>query len=279
MQPWLWHFEDRIDASPWIVIENYFDEEHLTALHSRHVASSRILERSGRAALHEIRTRILGIPVAHLEWIQFNPPGELVFRSRALLGSMEVRAVLHIEADGAGSRIRTDYTIMPAWFWRPFKSLLLDRMKAWKMPVWEEDKPLLLRREKLFRAGFRGGALKTMVSLPPAPEPPPAPPAPGGWLPFCTLQEVREKGRIVRWMDARREVCALWHGGKLQVFDAVCPHAGGPLGECGVREGVPVLRCSWHGYVFRLDDGVGSQGLSLGSFPHKVEDGVVFVRF
>lgn len=272
MKPWTWQFEERVDASPWIVVENYFDEEHVTSLHGRHIVSSRILERSGRSALHEMRTRILGVPVSHLEWIQLNPPGELVFRSRALLGTMEVRAVLRIEPDGAGSRIRTDYEVRAAWFWRPFKRLILGRMQAWKRSVWAEDRGLLLRRERLFRSGFQGGLLRTMVELPPRPGLPPEPPAPEGWVGVCGLREVREKGRVQAWVDARREACALWRDGELSVIDSVCPHAGGPLGEGALEGGAePALRCPWHGRVFRLRD-------EIRRYPHQVEGDAVRIR-
>ncbi len=285
MAPWTWHFEDVVEASPRVVIENYFDEEHITTMHARHISHARVLERGKDASLQELTTRILGIPVNHIEWMQFFPPDRIVFRSRALMNSIEVRAVLTIREHGTGTRIQTEYTVTPAWFWRPFKRLFLARMLAWKRKVWEEDRPLLIRRNQLLRMGFRGASpIKLMVSLPGfrEAEPTASPPAPEAWLELCPLSEVQAKGKVVRWVTPGLEACALWERDRLWVFSGVCPHAGGPLGEgrCSTHDSMPAVHCPWHGYTFSLTNGASLKptGLSLPGLPSKIEDGKVYVK-
>ena len=103
-----------------------------------------------------------------------------------------------------------------------------------------------------------------------------------GWVEFCPLEELRTKGRVVRWAGEIREACALWLDGAPRVFSGVCPHAGGPLGEGRLaREGgEPVIRCPWHGYAYDLSTGACGQAgiLKLAFLPFKVEGGVLYVR-
>jgi nitrite reductase/ring-hydroxylating ferredoxin subunit len=55
-------------------------------------------------------------------------------------------------------------------------------------------------------------------------------------------------------------------GGEVHVFDGVCPHAGGPLGE-GTIEGDNLV-CPWHGWAYNCRTGVND-----------FDDAVVLVQF
>ena len=166
MKPWEWDFEEFIAVPPRLVFENYLDLEHVTVLHSGGIASYEVLERSRDACLVEIGTRVWGVTFKHLEWVQVSPPKQMLYRTRALWGTLETRVVTLIEAVDGGTRIRTHYRVDPAWFWRPFKKLLIARMNRWKDQVWKEDSALLLRRQKVLQMGFKDGMpIKTSIPL------------------------------------------------------------------------------------------------------------------
>ena len=63
-------------------------------------------------------------------------------------------------------------------------------------------------------------------------------------LPPGTVKEVEVAGR---------KVALLNDGAALHAFAGVCPHAGGPLGEGLLVDGV--LRCPWHGWGFDVATG------------------------
>jgi nitrite reductase/ring-hydroxylating ferredoxin subunit len=68
-------------------------------------------------------------------------------------------------------------------------------------------------------------------------------------------------------------------GMAVSAMENACPHAGGPLDEGTVSDGV--VTCPWHGSRFRLSDGACVRGPS--TFPQlrleaRVENGMVEVR-
>lgn len=63
-------------------------------------------------------------------------------------------------------------------------------------------------------------------------------------LPEGSSREVAVEGRIV----------ALFHvEGRIHALDGICPHAGGPLGEGTLAQGV--VTCPWHGWQFNVANG------------------------
>lgn len=169
---WRWRFEGYAETTPRLLLENSLDMEHLTVLHTE-LAYVRILEKGDNASLMEIGTKLWFFVVRSLEWVQYLPPDKLVYRSSLFWGTMDIRNDTTAFPSGTGAVFRQDYTVTPAWFWRPLKPLLLWRMKRWRQKVWLEDKPLLERRHRLQTLGFRDGSpvltVATMNDPVPAP--------------------------------------------------------------------------------------------------------------
>lgn len=63
-------------------------------------------------------------------------------------------------------------------------------------------------------------------------------------LPEGSSKEVEHQGRVVALFN---------QGGKIFAMDGICPHAGGPLSEGTIEDGV--VTCPWHGWQFRLANG------------------------
>lgn len=65
--------------------------------------------------------------------------------------------------------------------------------------------------------------------------------------------------------------------GSFQAVTAVCPHAGGPIDEGDVEDGV--VTCPWHGMQYHLDTGecLDDPGFKLAHYTVKVEGDDVLV--
>jgi nitrite reductase/ring-hydroxylating ferredoxin subunit len=77
----------------------------------------------------------------------------------------------------------------------------------------------------------------------------------------------------------RRQVVVARLNGRLYAFDALCPHAQGPM-ERSEIEGA-IVTCPLHAWRFDLDnDGKELHGYrGLSTYPVKVKDGRVLVDF
>ncbi len=120
--------------------------------------------------------------------------------------------------------------------------------------------------------------------------PEPEPVRPRVWetppnVPLCTLATIRDPGARNFVLDIRG---AYFHGFVVRKGDEVfgyvdrCPHAGLPLAQeldnYLTRDGELIL-CSWHGALFRVEDGACLGGPAAGArlrpWPVKVEDGMI----
>ena len=88
-------------------------------------------------------------------------------------------------------------------------------------------------------------------------------------IPTDTGKMVEVDGQTVALYRQQDNVFALYN---------VCPHAGGPLAEGGVREGQAI--CPWHGWEFDLKTGACSFNPSIKQavYKVKVENGEVFIQ-
>ncbi len=88
-------------------------------------------------------------------------------------------------------------------------------------------------------------------------------------IPEDTGKLVEIDGQEIALFKSGAEICAIHN---------ICPHAGGPLSEGGLREGRVI--CPWHGWEFDLKSGVSAfnPAIKVPVFKVKVENGSVFVR-
>lgn len=61
------------------------------------------------------------------------------------------------------------------------------------------------------------------------------------------------------------------NAGELQALEGICPHAGGPLGQGALHDGIVV--CPWHAWEFDSRSGqcTHADGYSVTKFPIKAE--------
>lgn len=84
-------------------------------------------------------------------------------------------------------------------------------------------------------------------------------------------------GRGVGVEAAGRRLVVFRQGDAVIALDGTCPHAGGPIAQGLVRDGI--VTCPWHWWRFRLDTGerLGAPHIRLCHYEVAVRDGVVYV--
>ena len=87
--------------------------------------------------------------------------------------------------------------------------------------------------------------------------------------PVCKVQDVPEgEGKTVT--VGRKLIAVFRDGGQFYAIDDLCPHMGASLSGGFVEAGV--VGCPWHGWRFRLKDGVWADNprLKVGCYPVQV---------
>lgn len=99
----------------------------------------------------------------------------------------------------------------------------------------------------------------------------------GVWRTACRIGELADgEGKTV---TLGGKLIAIFHAkGAYHAIDDTCPHMGASLSGGYIEEGI--VTCPWHAWRFRLCDGLWADNprIKIGSYPVRVEDGVVKVR-
>jgi nitrite reductase/ring-hydroxylating ferredoxin subunit len=97
------------------------------------------------------------------------------------------------------------------------------------------------------------------------------------WINVAELKEFKDNpAKVVQ--AAGHAIAVFKADGQFYAVEAVCPHAGGPLGE-GKLNGMEVV-CPWHGYSFHLKTGACSTDKSFRArtYPIRVEGESLLVQ-
>jgi len=99
----------------------------------------------------------------------------------------------------------------------------------------------------------------------------------GGWIRVLELGEI-VAGEVVEVRAGTQSIAIVSTPDGLFAVDAVCPHAGGPLGD-GHLDGC-VLTCPWHGWTYDVRSGVSEldEAVSVRTWACQVRGDGVYVR-
>lgn len=96
------------------------------------------------------------------------------------------------------------------------------------------------------------------------------------WHKVAEVDELAEGSLKLVVADAKTLVLAR-NDGKYSALDSQCPHAGGPLAEGAIENGL--LVCPWHGREFNLATGhCEGYDVGIGAYPVEVRDDGIFVN-
>lgn len=83
------------------------------------------------------------------------------------------------------------------------------------------------------------------------------------------------EGEVRRVVAGATVIALARHGGKYCALDNRCPHAGGPLSEGSIENGL--LVCPWHGREYDLDNGQCDGFAGVAPYPVEVRAEGIFV--
>ena len=97
------------------------------------------------------------------------------------------------------------------------------------------------------------------------------------WHRVAALEELPESGGR-EFVIEGRIVAVFRTGDEISAMDGICPHAGGPLAEGQVHNGI--VTCPWHGWQFHISTGAHclSSQIRQSCFPVKVVESGVYVE-
>ena len=148
-----------------LIIENILDFDHVNYVHRRCYAYCRVVARWHGATLLEYGVR-------HIPWLPFvthytmfheyHAPDTVVHFARPNGRGPWTTSTMHVSEsigpNGPVTTSRHSYTrILPVWM-KPFTPLLHRLVRAWSGILWEEDRAIVERRDKMLRAGFQDSA-------------------------------------------------------------------------------------------------------------------------
>lgn len=84
-----------------------------------------------------------------------------------------------------------------------------------------------------------------------------------------------EDGAVKMVVAAGKVIALARHGERYGALDNTCPHAGGPLSQGAVENGL--LVCPWHGREYNLSDGTCEGYAGVAAYPVEVRPDGIFV--
>ena len=96
------------------------------------------------------------------------------------------------------------------------------------------------------------------------------------FIPVAPVSDLVE-GKGKAYEVKGRLIAFFLRNGQVHAIDDACPHMGASLADgnlCG-----DLVSCQWHGWRFNITNGVWADApkIKIGSYPVKVENGVVFL--
>lgn len=102
---------------------------------------------------------------------------------------------------------------------------------------------------------------------------------PEGWIDVCDPADIPDGRAVIAPLPQGDRVAVFRKGQRLHAIENACRHQNGPLGEGCLKDGL--VTCPWHGWQYRLEDGVSPPPYSERVATHDVrlsEGGRVLVR-
>ena len=90
-----------------------------------------------------------------------------------------------------------------------------------------------------------------------------------GWIDVCDPADIPDGRAVIAPLPSGDRVAVFRKGGRLHAIENACRHQNGPLGEGCLKDGL--VTCPWHGWQYRLEDGVSPPPYSERVATHDVK--------
>lgn len=253
-----------------VVLEQYFDYEHIAHVHPTTLGEYMLVENAGNRIVYDQRWPAdrWGRRATSRVVQTYEPPGDIRFDFIA--GKHRGTKVLsRLVPHGDGTEVSEQYFIPWLPNWAILRRLIAPMVYRQIERIWREDLDVGVciggwpgvpqAASRVDAEEWRRGLAPGQYRLGPIEQFPPG-----------SLKLVSTAGGAV--LIAHDE-------GGLHAVHPICPHTGGPLALGAIRSGC--IRCPWHGAAFDLECGKASAGptrIPLAVYAVKIENGEVMIE-
>ena len=148
--------EAEMDCPKEVVMWNYYDHEHLVGTHYKYYTMARVIAEKDSWALVYRKMRMPLLPFCcsgiALQRMEGNVMKTCHKDSVGFMLEMEVE---FNDLPNERSLMRVTYNIRVPFFLKFLEPIFQKLFNSWFKDVWEEDKPMRLRRWKVHKLGFK----------------------------------------------------------------------------------------------------------------------------
>jgi hypothetical protein len=149
--------EREMDCSKEVVIWNYFDHEHVVGTHYKHYSRFRIVAEKNEWSLVErfYRLPIIGITTSSYGFMYLENPNLIRSFQFGKGGLLLDQSMILKDLGPERCLVASEYRLIAPFFLKPFEPLWRKIAQRWFDLTWEEDAPMRLRRQQVWKLGFR----------------------------------------------------------------------------------------------------------------------------
>ena len=149
--------EKEMDCSKEVVIWNYFDHEHVVGTHYKYYNKFNIVAEKGDWTLVErfYRLPIIGLRTSSYGFMYLDNPNLIRSIQFGKLG-LTMDQQIHLTDIGTDRcLVACEYRLEAPFFLKPFEGLWRRITDRWFIATWDEDAPMRVRRQQVWKLGFR----------------------------------------------------------------------------------------------------------------------------
>jgi hypothetical protein len=149
--------EKPMDCSKEVVIWNYFDHEHVVGTHYKHYDKFKIVAERDDWCLVErfYQLPIIGLKTSSYGFMYLENPN-LIRSFQFGKGGLVLDQSMHLKDLGPDRCLVTsEYRLTVPLLLKPLEPLWRKITQRWFIDTWDEDAPMRMRRQKVWKLGFR----------------------------------------------------------------------------------------------------------------------------
>jgi hypothetical protein len=149
--------EKEMDCSKEIVIWNYFDHQHVVGTHFKYYSRYKILAEQNEWSLVErfYRLPIIGLKTSSHGFMYLENPNLIRSYQFGKLGLVVDQSIELKDLGPDRCLVISEYRLEAPAFLKVLEPLWQKITERWFINTWVEDAPMRLRRQKVWKLGFR----------------------------------------------------------------------------------------------------------------------------
>jgi len=152
--------EKEMDCSKEVVIWNYFDHQHVVGTHFKYYSRYKIIAEKNEWSLVQrfYRLPIIGLKTSSYGYMWLENPNLIRSFQFGKMGMVMDQTIELKDLGPDKCLVSTEYRLEAPGIFKPFEPLWRRITAKWFINTWDEDAPMRIRRQKVWKLGFRNFA-------------------------------------------------------------------------------------------------------------------------